>query len=425
MPTVVPAPRSFAALRIRGYQAHFSTYLLAMMADNIEHVISYWMAFQKFHSPALGGFAVISHWLPFLLFSVPAGALADRFDPRRIIQCGMALFILASLGWSYFFITDTLQLWEAMALLVIHGCAGVLWQGASQMLLHDIVPTNTLASAVRLNATARTLGVLVGPAVGGAIMLTLGPRYGLLLNACFYLPAVLWLWKAPYGPRFQEAPARPARPVRGFGDILRTIGEVRSERLLAAMILLAGCASFFVGNSYQAQMPAFAHDLGHGDPGVTYSMLLAADAAGALLAGVLLESRSGLLPTNARTAVVMAVLWCVSLGGFAFTSSYPVAVALLFAAGICELTFSSIAMTLVQLMAPAASRGRVIGLYNMSALGLRAFAGITVGLGGSAVGVHASLIASSVVLVVVLGGLAWWIRRGGKAAAAMAVAQRR
>ncbi len=425
MSTVVPAPRSFAALRIRGYQAHFSTYLLAMMADNIEHVISYWMAFQKFHSPALGGFAVISHWLPFLLFSVPAGALADRFDPRRIIQCGMALFILASLGWSYFFITDTLQLWEAMALLVIHGCAGVLWQGASQMLLHDIVPTNTLASAVRLNATARTLGVLVGPAVGGAIMLTLGPRYGLLLNACFYLPAVLWLWKAPYGPRFQDAPARPARPVRGFGDILRTIGEVRSERLLAAMILLAGCASFFVGNSYQAQMPAFAHDLGHGDPGVTYSMLLAADAAGALLAGVLLESRSGLLPTNARTAVVMAVLWCVSLGGFAFTSSYPVAVALLFAAGICELTFSSIAMTLVQLMAPAASRGRVIGLYNMSALGLRAFAGITVGLGGSAVGVHASLIASSVVLVVVLGGLAWWIRRGGKAAEAMAVAQRR
>src|SRR5205085_1217505 len=96
MSTATASPRSFAALRIRGYQAHFSTYLLAMMADNIEHVISYWMAFQKFHSPALGGFAVVSHWLPFLLFSVPAGALADRFDPRRIIQCGMALFILAS-----------------------------------------------------------------------------------------------------------------------------------------------------------------------------------------------------------------------------------------------------------------------------------------------------------------------------------------
>jgi MFS family permease len=408
-------PRAFAALRIRGYQAHFTTYLLAMMADNIEHVISYWMAFQKFHSPALGGFAVVSHWLPFLLFSVPAGALADRFDPRRIIQCGMALFITASLGWAYFFITDTLQLWHAMALLVIHGCAGVLWLGASQMLLHDIVPKQALGSAVRLNATARTLGVLVGPAVGGAIMLTIGPRYGLLLNALFYLPAVLWLWKAPYGPRFQPARAAAPRPVRGLADIVRTIAEVRSDRLLAPMILLAGCASFFVGNSYQAQMPGFAHDLGHGDPGVTYSMLLAADAAGALTAGLLLESRSGVLPTTSGMAFVMAMLWCVSLGAFAATSSYGVALALLFAAGVCELTFSSIAMTLVQMNAPAASRGRVIGLYNMSALGLRAFAGITVGLGGSAFGIHASLAASAGVLLAVLAFLSY--RMGSRSTA--------
>ena len=145
---------SFAALRNPGYRAHFITYTLAMMADNIEHVISYWMVFQKFHSPALAGFAVLSHWLPFLLFSVPVGALADRFDPRRIIQCGMALFITASLGWGYFFITDTLEMWHAMLLLVIHGCAGVLWQTSSQLLLHDIVAPAELPSAVRLNATA-------------------------------------------------------------------------------------------------------------------------------------------------------------------------------------------------------------------------------------------------------------------------------
>jgi MFS family permease len=196
--------------------------------------------------------------------------------------------------------------------------------------------------------------------------------------------------------------------VRGFGDILRTITEVRSQRLLAAMILLAGCASFFVGNSYQAQMPGFAQDLGHGDPGFTYSMLLAADAAGALAAGLLLESRAGLLPTTARTGFVMAMLWCLALAGFAATASYPLALGLLFLAGVCELAFSSIAMTLVQVHAPAASRGRVIGLYNMSALGLRAFAGVTVGLGGSAIGIHSSLVASALVLLAVLGALGYW-----------------
>src|SRR6266699_924498 len=87
------AHRSFASLRDPGYRMFFAGSAIAMLADSIEHVISYWVVFQKFHSPTLGGFAVVSHWLPFLLFSVHAGALADRFDPRRIIQLGMLLFM--------------------------------------------------------------------------------------------------------------------------------------------------------------------------------------------------------------------------------------------------------------------------------------------------------------------------------------------
>ena len=276
------SPLSFAAMRHAGFRAYFFTYMLAMMADNIEHVISYWMMFQKFHSPALGGFAVLSHWLPFLFFSVPVGALADRADPRRIIQAGMVLFITASLGWGYFFVTDSLQMWQAMLLLVIHGCAGVLWQTSSQLLLHDIVPASELPSAVRLNATARYLGVLVGPAVGGVMQLGLGPAHGMLLNTVYYLPLVLWLWKAPYGPRFRQQGAAVARrAVKGVADIVQTMRDVADQPVIVSMILLAGAASFFVGNSYQAQMPGFAQDLGHGDPGTAYSTLLAADAAGA------------------------------------------------------------------------------------------------------------------------------------------------
>src|ERR1700709_726172 len=141
--------RAFAAMRNPGFRMHFATFFLAMMTDNIEHVISYWIMFQKFHSPALGGFAVVSHWLPFLFFSVYSGALADRFDPRRIIQLGMACFILVSLAWGYLFVTDSLEMWHAMVLLVIHGFAGVLWGPASQLFIHDIVGPQQLQSAVR------------------------------------------------------------------------------------------------------------------------------------------------------------------------------------------------------------------------------------------------------------------------------------
>jgi len=399
-PAPADPPRSFAALRHPGYRRYFAFTALAMMADNIEHVISYWVIFQKFQSPELGGFAVISHWVPFLLFSVYSGLLADRFDPRRIIQLGMLCFILVSLGWGVLFLTDTLEVWHACVLLVVHGFSGVLWGPASQLLIHDIVGPANLQSAVRLSATARWLGVFMGPAVGAGMMLALGPAWGILANALIYLPMLVWLWKAPYGPRFRKEPAPPPRAVRGLGDILATLRDVAGNRVIVSMILLAGCASFFIGHGYQAQMPEFAHHLGHGEVDMTYGMLLAADAAGALAAGLALESR-GLLQARPRTALILAILWCIAIGGFALAKLYPLALALLFVAGFLELAFNTMAMTLVQLNAPAAIRGRVIGLYNMSALGLRAFSGVTIGVLGGMIGIHWSLALSALALLAI------------------------
>src|SRR5690349_2798981 len=96
------------------------------VADNIEHVISYWVMFEKFHSPVLGGIAVLTNWLPFLLFSVYFGALADRLDNRRIIQISMLMFMAVSAAWGVLFLTDTIQIWHAVVLLTVHGMAGVL-----------------------------------------------------------------------------------------------------------------------------------------------------------------------------------------------------------------------------------------------------------------------------------------------------------
>ncbi|RXH25051.1 hypothetical protein XH99_27085 [Bradyrhizobium nanningense] len=380
------------------YRLQFMAYVLAMMADNIEHVISYWVVFQEFHSPALAGFAVLSHWLPFLLFSVAVGGLADRFDPRRIIQCGMLLFIVASSGWGFFFLTDTIQMWHAMLLLVIHGCAGVLWQTPNQLLLYDLVGPADLPSAVRLNAMARYLGILVGPAVGGVIMLTLGTSHGIIFNTLFYLPMLLWLFWAPVRDR---SVAMRRFAVRGLADIMLTIRAIGTQPVLTAMTWLAGLTSFMIGNAYHAQMPGFAGDLGHGDPGASYSVLLAADAAGAVLAAIALESW-GRLKGTPRTAIMLAMLWSVALLGFAVVRIYPVAIVLLFCAGFFELSFNTMAQALVQLNAPSDIRGRVVGLYNMAGLGMRAFSGITVGLFGAAIGIHWSLGLSAALLLALL-----------------------
>lgn len=396
-------PKSFAALRHPGFRTYFLLSAMAMMADNIEHVISYWVMFEKFNSPALGGFAVVAHWLPFLLFSVYSGALADRYDPRRMIQIGMALFMAVSIAWGLLFITDTLEIWHAAVLLVLHGIAGVLWAPASQLLLHDIVGREHLQSAVRLNATARQLGMLAGPGIGGGLLLWLGPNVGMLFNAALYLPFILWLAMAPYGPKFRVGGAAVvARAVRTLGDVGRALREISQHSVILGMTLLAGASALFIGNAYQAQMPGFARDLGQGRADFYYSMLLAADAAGALTAGLVLESRN-LLQPRARTACILAMIWCAALASFALSASYPLALMFLFVAGFVELAFNAMAQTLVQLEAPADLRGRAIGVFTMFASGMRTFSGITVGLVGASIGIHWSLALSAALLFIVVG----------------------
>ncbi len=411
----VPQHRAFASLS----SPHFRIYLLsatvAMMADNIEHVISYWMIFQKFHSAALGGVAVISHWVPYLLFAGFSGALADRFDIRRLIQAGMLLFIGVSVGWGVMFLTDTLAVWKAVLLLTLHGFAGVLWLPAAQVLIHQMVTADQLASAVRLSSTGRYLGLLVGPALGSGMFLALGPSLGIFVNALIYMPMLIWLIRAPFG-RAAQGWVAPPPGLRGLSEVWSTMKVVAASPVLLAMTALIGAASFFVGNAYQAQMPGFAHDLGQGRADFSYSALLAADAAGGLAGGLILESR-GLLPPQTRTAFLLALIWCGALIGFARSKIYILAVGLLFVAGFTELAFNSMAQTLVQMNAPAGIRGRVIGVFTMSAMGLRAFSGVSVGLLGASIGIHNSLSMSAAVLFLIIGSALVW-HRGGRLAPA-------
>jgi MFS family permease len=391
----VAPPRKFAALRNRDCRPYLFGAGLAMMADNIEHVITYWVLWQKFHSPALTGFEVISHWVPFLLFSVYFGSLADRYDCRRIIQGAQALFMLVSALWGVLFVTDSLQVWEACVLLVLHGCAGSIWGPGEQLMLHDFVGTTELPSAVRLNATFRSLGILFGPVVGSVLLLGLGAKAGIFTNIAFYLPLTLFLFRTKFTGHTRDN--APRRQRVGIMDSVRVLRQVGSNHTLVSMIILAGLGSFFVGASLQSSMPIFAQDLGAGSAGTAYGVLLFANGAGGVIGGILLEA-TGRIKPNVTAAVVSTAIYGLTSVFFAATSSYLMAVVMLVIGGVANLASMSIGQTVVQLLAPAEDRGRVIGVYGMSANGLRAGSGFTVGLLGAAIGVHWSLGLSAVAL---------------------------
>ena len=388
-----------SAIKHPGFRWFFVGNALAMMADNIDHVISYWVIFEKFQSPSLAGFAVVSHWVPFLFLSVWAGGVADKYDPRRVIQWGMYFFIFVTVAWGVLIYTDTIEIWHAGILLVLHGFAGVLWAPAAQLLIHDIVGKDQLHSGVRLMATSRTLGILLGPAIGGGLMLWLGPATAITVNAIIYLPLVIWLWKAPYGPAFRKSKRKPiAKTVGGFSEIITTYKSISENKNIISMTLLIGCVSFFVGNAYQAQMPQFTLSLIPRDNGFYYSILLIASGIGAMSAGIILETKNMLAPKSS-SVFYLVFLWCLAIIVFAISKNIYVSITILFIMGFFELTYNSMAQTIVQLNAPPEIRGRVVGLFNMSFLGLKTFSGVTTGFIGSAIGIHWALGLSAILLL--------------------------
>lgn len=407
------APRKFAALYNKDCRPYLIGTGLAMMADNIEHVITYWVLWEKFQSPALAGFEVISHWVPFLLFSVYFGGLADRHDCRRIIQGAQALFMAVSVAWGVLIVTDTLEVWNACVLLILHGCAGAIWGPGEQLMLHDFVGPTELPSAVRLNATFRSLGILFGPVVGSALLLGLGPVAGIFVNVAFYLPLTVFLFRTKFTGHTRDG-GIVRRPRVGLMDSVRILKEISGNPTMVGMIILAGLGAFFVGASMQSSMPIFAQDLGAGSAGTAYGVLLFANGAGGVIGGILLEA-TGKIKPNVSAAVVSTAIYGLSSLFFAMTASYPIAVALLVIGGVANLASMSIGQTVVQLLAKPEERGRVIGVYSVSANGLRAGSGFTVGLLGAAVGVHWSLGISAAALTVGT-GIAGWYSLGSRRA---------
>jgi len=377
-----------------------------MGADHVEHAITYFVMWQLFHSPVLAGFAVISHWLPQLLFAIPFGALADRFDCRRLIQLGAACFMLASVGWAVLIATNTLQPWHCVVLLILHGLAGTFWGPADQLMLYDLVGPRDLPSAVRLMATGLNLGMLVGPAIGAALLFTVGPAWGMAVNVLLYVPFVVYLMFVPYDGHTRMGERRPVLHLR---DVLGVLREVPRFPAILTVMLLQAFAGFFIGSALLPLLPEFGDVLGLDESGVAYGMLLVAMATGAVIGGVGLEA-IGRVRVTPRLAITATLVFSIAVLTFSLSRNFALSLVVLVIAGMANLISSSTSQAVMQLEAPADRRGRFLGAYAMAANGSRTGAGVLIGAFGAwfgvtwAVGIDAALllVAAAVLLVVTI-----------------------
>ncbi len=391
----------FAALRARWYKGYLAGGSLMMAGDNAEHAITYWVMWQTFHSPLLAGFAVISHWLPHLLFSIPFGGLADRFDCRRIIQVSCAAFGVASLIWGFLFLTETLQAWHCIVLLLLHGFASALWHPADGVMLYDIVGPRDLTSAVRLMSTGLSLGQLAGPAIGAVMLFTVGPAVGMFINAALYLPFAIYLLVMPLDGHQRRATAGPRLRFREVFGVLRELPRYPS---ILVVLLLQGAVAVFIGTAIMPLLPEFGELLGLDASGFGYGLLLIATSAGAVAGGLGLEA-IGRIRASTRLAIVSTLVFALCIVVFAFSRSFVLTLIVLAISGVASIISSSTSQTVVQLQAPDDRRGRFLGAYGMTSMGLRLGSGVLLGVLATFVGVPAAIAADAMVLAAVAAAL--------------------
>jgi MFS family permease len=387
----------FAALRAPWYKGYLAGGSLLMAGDNAEHAITYWVMWQAFHSPLLAGFAVVAHWLPHLFFAIPFGALADRYDNRRLIQLSIVLFMAASIGWGVLIATNTLQPWHCVILLLVHGFASAIWRPADQVMLFDMVGPTVLPSAVRLMATGLSLGQLVGPVFGAATLFSVGPAVGMFLNVALYLPFFVYLFVSPFDGHRSSTAARPRLTLRETFSVVPTLPRYPA---ILVILVLQGAVGLCIGVALLPLFPEFGELLGQSDNGTGYGLLIVSMAIGAVAGGLGLET-IGRIRASTRLAVTASLVFAVCVLVFALSRSFPLSIAVLVIAGAGTIISDSTSMTVVQLTAPEDKRGRFVGVSTVTSMGFRAGSGLTLGLLAGLLGVPAAVATSAGVLAVV------------------------
>lgn len=394
-------PIRFAALQVPTFRWYWLTSWISSTGDGMENVIRGLLILQLVGSRAAPfwlGMMVFAHWIPFTVFSLYGGTLADRYDNRKVQICAQLLLMTAAFGVAAATLSGVVTEWWIFGLLLVHGFAGAIGGPAQQTLIHSIVGRDKLLSAVSLSSTTRQLSQVVGPAVAGFIYLQFGPGWGFFLNGLTFVPLLVFLtFFVTLAPKAKLA----AQPV--LESLREGLTFVRARPRIGALIGVEMLPVIFLGHTFSSLLVLFATDrLQAGTLG--YSYLLVASGIGALGAAVYLaygRERRDPAPiiVGAAAAEMLAILV------FALTTSYLLALVLMVAIGAATVLTQSFNNTTLQLSAPDRIRGRVMGAYSFGTQGLRVVNGPLLGLLATALTAPIAVAGSAVAVLVGLAGI--------------------
>lgn len=351
---------------------------------------------------------------PILVFSVPAGVLADLRDRRTVMSWVQIAVLMISTATAALVVAGRTPVWALIVCATAVGTAHSFSMPASQALVANSVPSADLRSAVVLQSIGINLARILGPALAGLIILVWGPPDSLLVYGGLGLVSMLVLWRL-------VPPAPPATRVTSerFGARIRSgMNHARTHPPAAAALAVVATTSLF-GASYLAQLPALAARIS-ADPRA-FVLLTSAGGVGSLI-GVLSVGIRGYGPPSVTPAGVMLVLLGAVMVGLGFSRLLWLEVGLIAFAGGLQFGVMTHCASVIQQVVDDDHRGRVMSLYSLCWGGLLPVGGLMLGIGWHFAGALAALVASGSIAMAVAGYL---LRPSGRAVVAPAPQARR
>ena len=365
--------RTFASLkRHRNYRLFFTGQVISVSGTWMQNVALAWLVVELTRSPLAVGALAFCRFIPFTVFGLVAGVVADRIDNRKLVIATQAVSMALSALLAVLVLTGTETLWLVYVLATLGGTALVFDAPGRHALTFQMVGRDELPNAVALNASLFNASRVVGPAVAGVLIAAFGVGICFAVNTITFVAVLAGLLMMRQEELVRvERSAEPPTMMKGIREGFAWVLRSPDMRLVLSIVTVVST----VGFNFHVILPLLASDTL--DTGPEVFGILSASFGGGALVGALLSAALG--RASWKVLVLGTAGFSVSLLALAPVTTAWLAAALLFVTGVCFTLWTSNANSLLQLRAPDHLRGRVVSLYLWAFAGLAPLGGLFAG----------------------------------------------
>ncbi len=368
----MPSLPTFAAFRRTLSNRNFAMFtagnLVSVIGSWMQRVAVGWLTWELTGSAAWLGAVAFAEFMPTIIVAPIVGALADRYDRRKIALIGQVLATAQAGALAILTVTGLVSPLWILFLQLASGIIQPATQTARLVLVPSLVPRENLGNAVAITSLTFNIARIVGPAISGVMIATIGAGYSFAINAASYLFVIASLTAMTVPPRAQEARSAGSFLESVWTDIAEGAHYVWTHKDLRIAIGLIACCSVLTWPLSDLMAGIADKQLGHGVAGL--ATMTSAQGVGAICAGLFVAQRNN--HENAlRIAVTCALLSGIVLILFGFNRSFVLAVPLIAGVGLLGVLTSITTQTVTQMVADDRMRARTISTwYTVTRVGL-------------------------------------------------------